>query len=117
MTADEIDQGMLRLFRAQRGIQLLVQVHDSVLIQYPEEREAEIVPWALNEMRIHIPLEEGRDFVVPVEAKCGWNWGDASGDNEDGLVKWKSVGDSRRRSETTHHHQSLSDQLRCSAAS
>jgi len=117
MTADEIDQGMLRLFRAQRGIQLLVQVHDSVLIQYPEEREAEIVPWALNEMRIHIPLEEGRDFVVPTEAKVGWNWGDASGDNEDGLVKWKSVGDSRRRSETTHHHQSLSDQLRCSAAS
>lgn len=95
MTADEIDQGMLRLFRSGR-VQMLVQVHDSILCQIPEEEEDEIVPWALETLRTHIPLAQGRDFVVPTEAKGGWNWSDATDNNIDGLVKWKG-GDSRKR--------------------
>jgi DNA polymerase-1 len=108
MTADEIDTGLLRLFRARR-VQLLVQVHDSILIQFPEEQQDEIVPWALNELRIHIPLEQGRDFTVPTEAKVGWNWADVSSDNPDGLIKWKN-GDSRKRS--TPIERSISGRLR-----
>ena len=98
LTADEIDTGLLALFRADR-VQLLLQVHDSILIQFPEEQEDEIVPWALAALRVHIPLAKERDFVVPVEAKCGWNWGDANDDNPDGLIKW-SGSDSRKRSES-----------------
>jgi DNA polymerase-1 len=98
LTADEIDQGLLNLFRADR-VDLLLQVHDSILIQFPEEREDDIVPWALAALRVHIPLAKERDFVVPVEAKCGWNWGDANDKNPDGLIKWGGS-DSRKRSES-----------------
>lgn len=110
MTADEIDIGMLRLWRAGK-VQLLVQVHDSILFQFPEEQENEIIPWALEQLRVHITLKRGRDFCVPTEAQVGWNWGkfdDALIDkktgkpnlyhNPDGLIKWKGS-DSRKRTE------------------
>ena len=98
MTAKEINTAILNLWRADR-VQLLVQVHDSILFQYPEEREDEIVPWALEAARVHLQLKRGRDFTVPTEAMTGWNWGYHAGDNPDGLKKWKG-GDSRRREET-----------------
>lgn len=98
LTGDEINKGMLKLWRSNR-IQLLVQVHDSILFQYPEEEEAEIIPWALEALKTHIPLKLGRDFYVPTEAKIGWNWGDFdANENPDGLVKWKGQ-DARTRQE------------------
>jgi len=96
MTADEIDLGILALWRAHR-IHLLVQVHDSILIQYREEEEAEVLPWALETLKTRLILKRGREFVVPTEAKIGWNWGDFDAKtNPDGLVKWKGQ-DSRER--------------------
>lgn len=104
MTADEINTGMLNLWRADR-IQLLVQVHDSILFQYPEHLEDVIIPWALKNLRVPLTLKGGREFVVPTEAKIGWNWGDvvynkdgSVKDNPDGLIKWKG-GDSRKRTD------------------
>jgi len=96
MTADEIDTGILNLWRSNR-VQLLVQVHDSILFQYPEELENEIVPWALETLKAPLELIGGRRFVVPTEAKVGWNWGDKHDNNPDGLIKWKG-GDTRKRS-------------------
>lgn len=119
MTGDEINEGILKLWRANR-IQLLMQVHDSILFQYPEEMEAEILPWALKTLQVPITLRGGREFVVPTEAKVGWNWGNnqtwskkdlaegrckeadigkCNGVNPDGLIKYKG-GDSRTRTET-----------------
>lgn len=95
MTADEIDLGILRMWRANR-IQLMLQVHDSILIQYPEELEDEIIPWALEQLTTRITLAGGREFHVPTEAKVGWNYGDVSEKNPDGLKKWKG-GDDRKR--------------------
>lgn len=95
MTADEINHGILNLWRSNR-VQLLVQVHDSILFQYPEEQEDEIVPWALETLKTHLMLKGGRDFVVPTEAMTGWNWGYASEDNPDGLKKWKGSDDRQR---------------------
>jgi hypothetical protein len=117
MTADEIDNGLLRLWRSGR-VQLLIQVHDSILFQYREEEEDEILPWALELLRIKLVLEKGREFCVPTEAKVGWNWGElvewsrqdfidgkcteaqigTCKDNPDGLIKWKG-GDDRKRLE------------------
>jgi len=104
LTADEIDTGIIRLFLSRR-VELLAQVHDSVLFQIPEGREEELVPWAMGQLITHIPLVKGRDFAVPVDAKVGWNWGDVVLDKEgnvvdnvDGLVKWKGQ-DKRKRSE------------------
>lgn len=109
MTADEIDTGLLNLWRANR-VQLLVQVHDSILFQYPEEQENEIIPWALEALKAPLELIGGRRFVVPTEAKVGWNWGDKNDDNPDGLIKWKG-GDSRKRTEqpTTPKKFSIKD--------
>lgn len=98
MTSDNINTGILRLWRANR-VQLMLQVHDSILIQYPEEMEDEIVPWALETLQVHLQLRGGRDFFIPTEAKTGWNWGDWSVHNPDGLMKWKG-GDKRERAET-----------------
>jgi DNA polymerase-1 len=113
LTADIIDTGLLRLWRSNR-VQLLVQVHDSILFQYPEELEDEIIPWALETLKVYFELKKGRQFVVPTEAKTGWNWGDYAdqdavdkalkkGDrmelNLDGLTKWKGH-DARKRIET-----------------
>lgn len=115
MTADEIDTGILKLWRANR-VQLLIQVHDSILFQYREEEEDEILPWALETLKAPLVLKHGRDFVVPTEAKVGWNWGDRSDwterdflagkckesdvgtckENPDGLKKWKGS-DKRKR--------------------
>lgn len=97
MTAEEINTGILNLWRANR-VQLLIQVHDSILFQYPEELEDEIIPWALDALRTTLILKKGREFSVPTEAKTGWNWGNYSDDNIEGLKKWRG-GDDRKRAE------------------
>lgn len=113
MTADEIDTGLLRLWRGNK-VQLLIQVHDSILFQYREEEEDTILPWALDQLKVHLELVGGRDFYVPVDAKVGWNWGEVEynkdgtpKDNPDGLIKWKGH-DSRKRQETPRAAKKLS---------
>lgn len=96
LTADEIDTGMIRVWRGNK-VMLLIQVHDSLLVQYREEDEAEVLPWLLDMMRVVIQLKKGREFVVPVEAKVGWNWGEVGDDNPDGLIKWKGADDRKRQ--------------------
>jgi DNA polymerase I len=97
MTADEIDTGMIRLFKANK-VDLLLQVHDSLLIQFDEDREEEIIPWAMEQLNIHFVLANDRPFVVPVDCKVGWNWGEYDENkNVDGLIKWKGQSDKRKR--------------------
>jgi DNA polymerase-1 len=102
MTADEINRGILNLGRGE-GVHLLVHVHDSILFQFPEHLRDEIVPWALETIKVALPLKRGRELVVPTDAETGWNWGkwnkDDPGENPDGLKKWKG-GDDRKREET-----------------
>lgn len=98
MTGDEINTGILNLWRADK-VQLLVQVHDSILFQFPEHLRNEIVPWAVEAIKTKLILERGREFTVPTEASTGWNWGKVGDENPDGLKKWKG-GDDRKRTET-----------------
>lgn len=106
MTGDEINMALLNLWRSGK-VQLMGQVHDSILFQFPERLRDEIVPWALKVAQTMLVLERGREFTVPVEAKTGWNWGNVSDDNPDGLRKWKG-GDERKRTER-NFQLSLSD--------
>jgi len=87
-TADAIDRGLLNVWR-RNNCQVLLQVHDSVLVQYPEEAEDEVLPVLLALIEEPIPLLHGRDLIIPAEAKVGWNWADVTKDNPDGLVKYK----------------------------
>lgn len=97
-TAEEINIGMLRVWRGHR-VHLLIQVHDSILFQYPEELEDEVMPWVMEQLKVEIELVGGRKFFVPVDAKVGWNWGDVGrdGSNPFGLAKYKKGGETRQR--------------------
>lgn len=94
--ADIINYGMLNVWRS--GLcQLLLQVHDAILVQYPEEQEDELLPQILKLFEVPIELAHDRILVIPAEAKTGWNW--ASYDeksNPDGLKGYKG-GDTRQR--------------------
>jgi len=94
-----VNNGMLNIWRS-RSCELLMQNHDAVIVQYPEEREDELIPQIMKELEHPVPLEHGRTLIVPYDCKTGWNWGEWSKDNVDGLRKWTG-GDERRRSPTT----------------
>lgn len=95
ITADTIDRGLLAVWRANR-VQLLLQVHDSILFQFPEEQEDEIVPWALETIQQKLILKQGREFVIPGEAKVGWSWTDMRED-PDGLRKYTDSNRPKKR--------------------
>ena len=114
MTADEINIGMLQLYR-EGIVQLCVQVHDSLLVQYPEEKEAEHVPRILKALEAPLILKRDRHFLVPVDGKTGWNWGDVEynkdgsvKDNESGLKEWKG---NDQRVRTSHKSSILQRRL------
>jgi hypothetical protein len=80
-----------------------MQVHDAIVVQFPEEEEDEIVPKILAQLRYPVPLDYGRQLVIPYGAKTGFNFGvfDAKA-NTDGLKKYKPGADKRKRSEEMH---------------
>jgi len=93
--ADIVNQGMLRVWSA-NDCQLLMQNHDSILVQYPEEMEDEIVPKVQAQLFNEVPLKYGRTLVMPYDCEVGWNWGKHGEDNPDGLKKYRP-GDKRTR--------------------
>ena len=102
ITADTIDRGLLALWRENR-VQLLLQVHDSVLFQFHERDEAEVVPWALAQIEQIVTLKGGRQFVIPGDGKVGWNWSDSSSD-PDALRKWSDPARPQRRTRNPSFH-------------
>ncbi len=94
--ADVLNRGMLEVWR-RRDCQLLMQVHDAILIQYPEKEEDAIIPRVLDALKLPFSIR-GREFQIPYDVATGWNWGkyDEKG-NPDGLKKYKP-GDKRKRS-------------------
>jgi len=98
-TSDLINMGLLNIWR--QGIaQPLLQVHDSILVQYPEELEFEVAPRVIAALEIPVELAKGRKFVIPSDAKVGWNWSDYSSSNPSGLMKWTGKKDERTRPST-----------------
>lgn len=110
-----LNQGLFKLWHAATlghlDLQLLLQVHDAVVLQYPEEKEDTVLPAALSKILVPItlrsPTGQERTFTIPSEAKHGWNWGERMRQHDDGtefefdrdgLVKWKGPGrDTRTR--------------------
>lgn len=70
-------------------VQLLAQVHDAILCQYPAEAEAEAVRALLDRMTIPVPIlgvdGKWRTMTIRTEAAAGKNWGKRSKDNPNGL--------------------------------
>ena len=106
---DILNMGMLAVWRS--GLcQLLLQIHDAILVQYPEDREDEIVPQLLKIIQVPIELNGGRKLIIPSEAQTGWNWAKQDDNNPDGLTKYRG-NDSRRRSPTVPKLDSLLDRV------
>lgn len=93
---DLLNTGMLQVWRLDIA-QLLLQVHDAILVQFPEDREDEIVPKLCETIKVPLVLGRGRQLLIPSEAKTGWNWASWGETNVDGLKKFSGF-DSRRRS-------------------
>lgn len=93
--ADIVNRAMLRLWRARDAI-VMMQDHDAITIQYPEDREDEIVPKVQAMLLEEIELKHGRSLTIPYDAKVGWNKADWTKDNPDGLKDYKP-GDPRKR--------------------
>lgn len=92
---DVVNRGMLNVWR-KNNVQLLMQIHDAILFQYPEKDEDKIIPTIKDQLRFPIILEKGREFIIPYGCKTGWNFGICTEDNPDGLKAYKG-GDQRKR--------------------
>lgn len=97
LVADMLNTGMLEIYklryRDNYPIDLLMQVHDAVVIQYPCDLEYELMPLAIKALETPLP---GHNFFIPAEGAVGWNWAKQITNKEGkvvgnpfGLVKWK----------------------------
>ena len=73
-TADRTNLVLWKIWQHLPQVRLLGQTYDSVLFEYPEGRE-DLVEAALEEFQVELRAPNGRRYVVPAEAKTGWNWG------------------------------------------
>jgi hypothetical protein len=105
--ADYLSRGILNVWKAD-NCQILLQIHDALLIQYPDELENEVVPAVQKMMEIEVPLLHDRSLIIPTEAMVGWNWGyfdkDKPYKNPNGLIPFNG-NDQRKRIA----HQSILD--------
>ena len=65
-TGEFLDRGWLQLWDRMPEAQLLVPVHDSILFQVPYEGVNELVPQALEHLRVTLELKQGRLFSIPL---------------------------------------------------
>lgn len=100
--ADTLNFAAWRVQRRWQGktVELLAQVHDAIVVQYPEEREDELIPEILKEMIYPIPIN-GRTMIIGVDAETGWNWAHYDEKNPtknpDGIRKYKGHDDRHRQ--------------------
>lgn len=107
--ADFTNQWLLRVHRDVSECELLLQVHDSLLVQFNDDPVVErTVIKKVQECARQITMGRGTDVItIPTDASTGWNWGkvDPRGKhhldlNPDGLLDCGSSPDTRRRSPT-----------------
>ena len=98
-TADRMNLILWRVWKYVKDVQLLAQTYDSITFQYPESLdENEVLSRVLEQFDVTFRHPSGQLFCVPGEAKVGWNWGNASPSNPEGLSKWNpSKPDQRKR--------------------
>lgn len=76
--ADITNQGLLNLYR--RGHEILLQVHDSVVLQCSDSQVGQVVEEVRECMTVPVEIN-GAMLTIPVDVKVGKNWKE--------LVKWK----------------------------
>jgi DNA polymerase-1 len=104
MVGQLLNLALWRVWHHEKRVQLLGQVHDAIVLQYPDDpsQEGDILENCMRLMETSLSAR-GRTLIIPVEAKVGWNWQDPKKlrvkvDNPDGLQKWRGS-DQRQRQE------------------
>lgn len=99
---DILNIGLWRVWKLFPQVQLLAQVHDAILFQYPEHLESTLIPQICKAMEVEVTYN-GRTLIIPAEASVGWNWGKFDKKNPDknplGLKGYSHDGDGRHRPE------------------
>lgn len=98
--SDIVNRALLRIWHNRTAI-VMFQDHDALTFMYPEDREDEVVPLLAAALPEAIPLARGQELIIPYDCKVGWNKGDWSEDNPDGLMDWTGH-DPRRRTPQVH---------------
>lgn len=105
-TADRMNLGLWRVWKNERRVELLAQTYDSITFQFDQREDAdEIIQNVLSLIKVELRSPHGRSYIVPGEAKWGYNWGSRVTEedrnratregrkaprlNLDGLRKWK----------------------------
>lgn len=91
---DLLNLGAWRIWKHghRHDIRLMAQLHDAVLVDYPDEpdKEAERMDYAKS--LLNVPLSVGgRTFVIPSEAATGWNWGKFNDNPKRGAINLSGV--------------------------
>ncbi len=73
MIADMLNESLFRIWLELPEVEVILQVHDAVVVQYDEKREEEIIPKIIKIMRKNY-IFNGRDFSIGSDAMVGWNW-------------------------------------------
>lgn len=75
------------------GFQMLLQVHDAIGFQIPEQHVDAAIPRLMKLMDVPIQISrrgiEPYTISIPVDVQVGYNWGEADSKNPNGLKKWK----------------------------
>lgn len=98
-TGNRTNLALWRIWRYMPEVQVISQTYDSVTFQYPEELERQVIPKALELMAVPLTSPSGRLYIVPGEAKIGWNWASVGrdGSNPYGLAKWSESKPDKRK--------------------
>jgi len=62
-----------------------MQDHDALTFMYPEKDENKVIPILQKTLVEDLPLAHGRVLRIPYDCKVGWNKGEYSEANPDGL--------------------------------
>lgn len=104
VVGDCLNLAAWRIWRHGRrlGVHLMAQLHDAVLIDYPDnpDFEPQIAAFVTSLMRT--PLSQGGDtFVIPNDFSSGWNWGKFNERSNPGGVRKLKAREDRSRPATT----------------
>jgi DNA polymerase I-like protein with 3'-5' exonuclease and polymerase domains len=104
---DLLNEGLYRVWKqfdlcwgTSGRLELVSQVHDSILFQYAPEDESSLLPLVRDTLQVVIPIN-GEDCKIGVDIQVGWNWSKHSPANPFGLKDWNGSDDRTAPAETS----------------
>jgi DNA polymerase-1 len=92
MIGDILNIGMWRVWKHYPEVLLLGQVHDSILIEFPEGwGDAGVAPILKECLEVDVPVGS-KLMRIPTDFESGWNWGKYNADENKGMLNLDGLG-------------------------